>query len=420
MAHQNWEKVALGDIVVNKGSVSGPFGSNISSKFFTKEGVPVVRGNNLTLGLEGGRYIDNGYVYISPEKADELSKCEARPKDIVLTARGTIGQSGILPDHPRHDRYIISANQLRFRIDEKKADPIYVYYWLSSNNMVKYMQGVQQGVGVPNLNLGRARELPIPLPTLPTQKRIAEILSAFDEKIELNNKINDTLEQMAQAIFKEWFVKFRFPGHEKAKFVDSEMGKIPEGWEVKELSKIAEINPTEKVTRGDPMPYIPMQNLSNNSMVTKYDKLKQFKGGSKFRNGDTLLARITPCLENGKTGYVGCLKENEVGFGSTEFVVLRPRLDVYSEYIYLLVRTREFREFAIGNMVGTSGRQRVAGAIIGTYPIVLISDGGLVEKFHELTEPMFFLINANSEESKKLASLRDLLLPKLMRGEVSI
>ncbi|HEV2314652.1 MAG TPA: hypothetical protein VGR94_05060 [Candidatus Acidoferrales bacterium] len=146
---------------------------------------------------------------------------------------------------------------------------------------------------------------------------------------------------------------------------------------------------------------------------------RSFVSGAKFANGDTLLARITPCLENGKTAFVDFLKEGEIGWGSTEFIVLRPRKPFPPEYGYCLARDEEFRDFAIQNMTGSSGRQRVPTDCFAQYPSVVPSDA-IARRFGEIVRPVFAKAKANSEEAVTLAAVRDALLPKLVSGELRI
>ena len=146
---------------------------------------------------------------------------------------------------------------------------------------------------------------------------------------------------------------------------------------------------------------------------------REFNGGSKFRNGDTLLARITPCLENGKTALVDILKNGEVAAGSTEFIVMRGRSGVSSAWVYCLARSDAFREFAIQQMTGSSGRQRVPNGAIAGYGIPAPRREDL-DRFDTATRSIFDMISSNRVESQILADLRDTLLPKLLSGELRV
>jgi type I restriction enzyme S subunit len=136
-------------------------------------------------------------------------------------------------------------------------------------------------------------------------------------------------------------------------------------------------------------------------------------------NGDTLVARITPCLENGKTAFVDCLQSNEIAWGSTEFIVLRPYPPLPPEFAYCLARDDGFREFAIQSMTGSSGRQRVPAESLNHFQMARPS-AALAEAFAARVQPYFRRIRAAADESRTLAALRDTLLPKLLTGEMRV
>ncbi len=271
---------------------------------------------------------------------------------------------------------------------------------------------------MPNLNTTILSNLPILLPDLPTQTRIAAILSALDDKIELNRQTNATLEAIAQAIFKEWFVEFRFPGA-TGEMQDSELGSIPKGWRVGKLKDICELNPRLSLKKGTSAKYVEMKSLSQSSLSIDVPIEREFTSGSKFQNGDTLLARITPCLENGKTGFVDFLDGEEIGWGSTEFIVLRKKDHINPYYIYCLSRFPGFRDFAVQSMTGSSGRQRVVESILSDYAVV-IPNRRISDHYLQVVEKLFLQMKNNSDQSATLAQSRDILLPKLMNGEIPV
>ncbi|MBU0500944.1 MAG: restriction endonuclease subunit S [Gammaproteobacteria bacterium] len=199
----------------------------------------------------------------------------------------------------------------------------------------------------------------------------------------------------------------------------SELGKIPRGWIVRAMPECVEVNPSRLLKRGTIAQYLDMANVPTNSARVQNVVAREFSSGSKFRNGDTLLARITPCLENGKTAFVDFLNGDEVGWGSTEFIVLRPKNGLPEPFAYFLCRHPEFRAFAIAQMAGTSGRQRVPNDCFGGYQLVEPTKPVSIE-FGRLSGAVLNQIKALDEEAKTLASLRDTLLPKLLSGELSV
>ena len=258
----------------------------------------------------------------------------------------------------------------------------------------------------------------IPVPALPVivQEKIADILSAYDELIENNRRRIALLEEAARLLYREWFVHFRFPGHEHVSFADG----LPEGWARVPAAEAFEVNP--KTSRNDDgvIRYIPMSALSETGMVIDRGPVEDRNKSTsvRFRNGDTLLARITPCLENGKTGYVQFLSEGEVACGSTEFIVLRGRR-VSNYFVYLTARQHDFRENAIRSMIGSSGRQRVQPSCFDRY-LVPIPPQVLSTLFDEAVGSMFAQIGNLDQQNQKLAQARDLLLPRLMNGEIAV
>lgn len=409
-----WPLVKFEEVALpSKGAiVSGPFGSNIGSRFFVDEGVPVIRGNNLTFGQR--RFIDEGFVYLTEEKAQEFRNCEAVEGDLVFTAAGTIGQVGIIPPDTRFERYIISNKQLRVRCDKDKVSPLFLFLWLTTREMRQHIINKNSGSTIPLINLGILRGLPVPLPPIEVQEQIAATISAYDDLIENNRRRMALLEESARLLYREWFVRLRFPGHEHTRITDG----VPEGWEQVPASDAIEINPRTKLSEDDEHWYVEMADLPTDSMVIQRAVKRDGRSGSKFKNGDTLFARITPCLENGKTGFVNFMAPDEAGRGSTEFIVLRAKR-VGPEYVYCLARTYQFRENAIKSMVGSSGRQRVQESCFDKLK-VFVPPSSLLRLFSEFAEPAFEQIKNLHLQNQKLRTARDLLLPRLMSGELAV
>jgi type I restriction enzyme S subunit len=195
---------------------------------------------------------------------------------------------------------------------------------------------------------------------------------------------------------------------------------FPEGWKSGQLQEIAELNPNEAIKRGAAAPYLDMAALPTSGPTPDSAIPREFTSGTRFRNGDTLFARITPCLENGKTAFIQSLPENAIGWGSTEFVVLRSSPPVPPAYSYLVARNSSFRAHAIQSMTGTSGRQRARSEALASYPVAQPSDMAVWSAFGSMIEPLFERIRLNGEDIHTLAQTRDLLLPKLMSGAIRV
>src|SRR5450755_961771 len=213
-------------------------------------------------------------------------------------------------------------NTTIFVTDFKGNEPLFIRYLLESLDFSSLNSGSAQQ------SLNRTFVYPVPVRkfAFPVQQRIAGILSAYDELIENSQLRIRILEAMARALYRMWFVHFHFPGHEKLPSIASPLGDIPQGWEVKRAPECADINPRVVVPRDGEKPFVPMGCLANDSMLITDIESRDGNSGAKFQNGDTLFARITPCLENGKTGFVQFLPDAQtVACGSTEFIVLRSR-----------------------------------------------------------------------------------------------
>lgn len=302
-------------------------------------------------------------------------------------------------------------------VDEASHDPKYVFYAL--RHIAPDVKGLAGGAATPIISKSSFSDISIRVAPLRQQRRIASILSAYDDLIENNTWRIAILEEMARRIYEEWFVRFRFPGHEGVRMVESELGLVPEGWPVVAASEAMQINPSTKVPKEGIKPFLAMNCLSDGSMLIDAPGEREGNSGSKFRNGDTLFARITPCLENGKTGFVQFLPSDEaVAFGSTEFIVLRSRT-LTPEFVYLLARSEAFRDNAIKSMSGASGRQRVREACFDTF-LLANPDQETLAKFETVVRPMFRLIQSLALKSSNLRATRDLLLPKLISGELDV
>ena len=412
----------------------GPFGSSIKVETFVPEGVPIISGQH----LHGFRIDDGpGFNFISHEHAQRLANANVIRGDIVFTHAGNIGQVSYIPDDSRFERYVISQRQFYMRCDQSKAVPEFVVMYFRSPEGQHQLLANTSQVGVPSIAqpVTYLRTIEISLPPLSEQHAIAHILGTLDDKIELNRRMNETLEEMARALFKSWFVDFdpvraKMEGRDTGlppdvadlfpeRLVESELGEIPEGWEVVSLPEMIEVNPPRSLRKGEVAPYLDMANMPTRGHVPDTVIDRPFGSGMRFTNGDTLVARITPCLENGKTAYVDFLGHDKIGWGSTEYIVMRPMPPLPNEFAYCLARSTGFREFAIQNMTGTSGRQRVPAKALSQFLLSLPPEP-IAVRFGKVVQPLFIRASDAVRESRTLAALRDALLPKLISGEMRV
>lgn len=295
--------------------------------------------------------------------------------------------------------------------DFKGNHPRYVAYLLMTLEL-----GSQNAAGaVPGVNRNTLHQMMVCVPDKGTQTRIVEVLSAYDDLIATNQRRIALLEDAARRIYREWFVHLRFPGHESVPVTDG----VPEGWQPATFADLVEINPRTPFPKEIQRPFVEMSALSESSMVIAERSMRVIGGGAKFKNGDTLFARITPCTENGKTGFVQFLEDKDaVASGSTEFIVLRSAA-VNPWWIYCMAREDNFREHAIRSMAGSDGRQRVNPKCFDQLA-TLRPPQHVLAQFEQAVKGAFAQIEALCKHNTQLTRARDLLLPKLMSGQLDV
>ena len=304
-----------------------------------------------------------------------------------------------------------------FRGIEGVSDTDYIYYLLRMKHIRQLAANSMTGAsGRQRADLDFIKRIQWDFPDIKTQKKIAAVLSSYDNLIEINNKRIKVLEQMAENLYKEWFVRFRFPGYETAEFENG----IPKGWEYRRAEKLIDFNPTLRAENQSEFTIVPMEALSTTSMVLDSSCFVRQNSisGRRSQNGDTLLAKITPCLENGKTGFVMGIPDDEVLGGSTEFVVMRSKA-LTPHYVYFIARSYYFRQIAILSMNGADGRQRVDEDKLKSTRI-LQPGKTVLDRFEAIITPIFDGVYQMVQENKNLIQQRDLLLPRLMSGKLEV
>jgi type I restriction enzyme S subunit len=424
-----WPVVRLADITLKIGSGATPRGGS-DNYLSERVNFALIRSQNVF-----DRHFDcDGLAFISDEQAQALQNVVVQSSDLLLNITGdgiTFARCCAVPE----DVLPACVNQhvSIIRVDPNLADPGYVLAYLTHPNVKAYIESFNAGGSRRAITKGHIESFRLPLPPLPEQRKIAAILGELDDKIELNRKMNETLEAMARALFKSWFVDFdpvraktedRDPGLPARiaalfpdSFEDSELGEIPAGWKFVPLPELIAVNPPRSLRKGDIAPYLDMANMPTSGHSADDVIERPFGSGMRFINGDTLVARITPCLENGKTAFVDFLKEDQVGWGSTEYIVLRPKPPLPEEFAYCLARSPEFRDFAIQSMNGSSGRQRVPAGSLSHFALALPTRQ-VAERFGNFIKPLFSRAGKAARENCALAAIRDALLPKLLSDEL--
>lgn len=392
----------------------GPFGSDVKKEFYVDNGVPILNGSN----LQGFKLQEDSFGYLTKEKADSLKKCNAHRGDIIVTHRGTLGQIVYVPVNSKYDRYVISQSQFRFRCKADLVDVQYlVYYFHTREGQYKILANASQ-VGVPALARATStfRLIDIKLPPLATQRRIASILSSLDRKIELNNKINAELEEMAQAIFKNWFVDFE--PFKDGKFVDSELGMIPEGWKVGRLTDVIKLMPGGTPKTSEPLYWdngtIPFFSPKDVNGVYCFATEKHITEAGLNKCSSNLYPKDTIFITcRGTVGKV-CLVACDMAMNQSNYAI--KAIDGYSQYyVFFLVKS------VVERLIKKSN-----GAVFSAITSkdfdeeILIPSQKAVEDFTNVIDGFFRRIFTIGTENSRLSLLCDTLLPRLMSGELEV
>lgn len=384
-------EVKLGKVATVKGGKRLPKGINLITK---PNPHPYIRVRDLngkkTLELDGS------FEFVDDETQKAISRYIVTGGDIVLSIVGTIGLVSVVGDSLNEANLTENCVKLT---SLSGIDRDYLYYYLKSSYGQQEIARGTVGAVQAKLPIKNIQDISIPLPDEVTQRKIADILSSLDAKIEVNQRINDNLQQQAFSVFDNLIANAENNDYT--------------------VSDYAFLNPRRTLAKNQVARSIDMSQLSTSGAFPSGWEMKPFNGGMRFTNGDTLLARITPCLENGKTAFIDFLDDGEVAFGSTEYIVLAPKNDTPPEMLYCLARYPAFVDYAVKNMNGSSGRQRVSAETVGQYRLPLFDKHSLV-LFKEVVSPMFLKMRYNSLENMRLAELRDALMPKLMSGEIDV
>ena len=376
----------------------GPFGSNIKVSCFVDSGVPVLNGSN----LEGFSLSEKTFRYVTREKADSLNKANAHRGDIVITHRGTLGQIAFIPQDSKYDRYVISQSQFRVRCNDKVLPEYLVYYFHTPIGQHKLLSNASQ-VGVPALARPSStfQQIEVVLPELSIQKRVVEIISTIQKKIANNQELNDNLYAQAKAIFDNHFIN-----------IDA----IPAGWRKGNLLDIANYLNGLAMQKFRPQ---------GNEIGLPVLKIKELRQGSCDDSSELCSLRIKPeyIIHDGDVifSWSGSLLV-DIWCGGTCGLnqhLFKVTSDIYDKWFYYLWTAHHLARFIAiaadkATTMGHIKREELAKAE------VLIPCEEDYTSFNSIMQPIFELIISNRIESRKLAALRDELLPKLMTGEIDV
>jgi len=389
----SWPTVPIAFIKANipNALVGGPFGSDLTTRDYVAEGVPVIRGQNLAPGRV---FNEDEFVYVSVEKATLLRANTAGRGDLIFTQRGTLGQVGLIPMTSRFERYVVSQSQMKLTVDPLKADARFVYHYFSLPEVVEQIKARTITSGVPHINLGTLKEFRIPLPPIDTQVRIAKIASTYDDLIENNQRRIRLLEEAARRLYRGWFVALRFPGHERVKRHDG----VPLGWERATLGEALQLQ------RGFDLPSGERKDgevpIVASTGVTGYHNEPRVQG---------------PGVVTGRSGTLGA-----VHFVHEDFWPLNTSLwvkefrRVTPVIAYFLLSELELGQFNSGASVPTLDRKAI-------HPLsVLIPALSIQQAFDRVAGTLFGQIRVLQRAAAAAGKARDALLPRLMSGALPV
>lgn len=434
----HWEPTTLGEACRRGGGdvQTGPFGSQLHASDYVPSGIPSIMPQN----IGDNRISEDGIARITLADAKRLSRYLVRAGDIVYSRRGDVERRALIRE--REVGWLCGTGCLRVRFGEGAVYPPYASYYLGHPIVREWIVRHAQGATMPNLNTTILSSLPFVLPPLEEQRTIAHILGSLDDKIELNRRMNETLEAMARAIFQSWFVDFD-PVHAKAggesaesicqrlgltpellalfpdSFEDSELGEIPKGWSVTNLAEFCELNAKSWSTKTlpDEVHYVDLANTKN-GVIQDVQTLAKSEAPSRakriLRMGDTVIGTVRP--GNRSFAFVGARDVQLTG--STGFAVLSPQKGNFAEFVYLASTADD----------NIDRLARLADG--GTYPAVspeiivetrcVRPESEVLKAFHEVAGSMMKMFDSNILANIALANARDELLPKLLSGELPV
>jgi len=412
-----WARVTIESIKAETrySLVGGPFGSELTTRDYVEDGVPVIRGVNLP---EDALFKDDDFVFVRDEKADRLTANNAYPGDVIFTQRGTLGQVGLIPVRSCFPRYVISQSQMKLTVNPKKADATFVYYFFRYPDTVQTIKNRALTSGVPHINLGILREFEIPLPPMDVQGKIVAILATYDDLIENNQRRMVLLEESARLLYREWFVRLRFPGHEHTRIING----VPEGWERRRIGEIAEC-----IGGGTPSTAIPAYweegqvtwvtptDVTRNQHLVLLDSEKKITDAGLQNSSAKLVPRHAVLMTSRASVGFFAVVGREV-CTNQGFISIVPKAEALSLYLlfHLSDRVEEIRSMASGSTYPEVSRGKFREFE------VLVPEMKLVPFFEEQASLVLGQIRVLKQQDEKLRAARDLLLPKLMSGEIAV
>lgn len=399
----SWEKVKLGDISAN--IQTGPFGSQLHQYDYSETGTPVVMPKDLI----DGKISEQSIARVSQDHVQRLNRHIIQTGDILYSRRGDVGRCAFATEHEKG--WLCGTGCLRVTTDVTIADSKFVFYQLQQPEVVGWVEKHAVGATMLNLNTTILSNIPLLLPPIETQRRIADILSTYDDLIENNRKQIKLLEEAAQRLYKEWFVDLRFPGHEHTKIVDG----VPEGWRSGILDDIVSETgkATQKENRQNYDYYLPIDCLPKKSIgyVDTNDIELAESSLVSFDKGDIIFGAMRPYFHK-------VVVARNKGLTRSTCFVLNSRSENMWGYVAMLLFDSATVEYATQISVGTT-MPYVRWKDMKLMP-VLIPTNQIAASFNVLIKPEINKIGLLANQISILGEARDRLLPKLMSGDVEV
>ena len=406
----SWNTITVGDLVERKDAEvkTGPFGTQLRANDYVETGTPVINVRNIGFGSIRHDKLE----YIPDDVVTRLSGHLLRKGDIVFGRKGAVERHVYI--RAAQDRWFQGSDCLRLRLlsEENVLSKYLSFTFLTYEHQSWMMQQCSHGATMASLNQDIIKRIPLRLPSIERQKTIVDILSAYDDLIENNTRRIEILEEMARRLYEEWFVHFRFPGHEEVSFKESELGRIPEGWEVKGLYDIAEVTyghpfkAKQFNTQGEGLGAIRIRDIRDGQVKTY--TTEEGKPKHIIENGDILVGMDGQFHMGKWAGGKAWLVQRVVRF--------RPTLPM-SRYLLFLTIERPIKHLE-ETIVGTTVAHLSAKDLKAMK--VVVPDEAMLEVMADVLEPMYELEMRLKRKNTNLRAQRDLLLPKLVSGEIDV
>jgi len=408
----SWNQITIGELIdSDEASLqTGPFGTQFKASEYVESGIPMVNVKNIGYGDVRTDSLD----FLDEKTAHRLRVHQLKAGDLVFGRKGSADRHALID--PATDGWVQGSDCMRLRLASKRLKPRFLSYYFCTSGHKYWMEAVCAfGSTMSTLNQGIVRRITLQIPRVEVQNKVAAVLSAYDELIENNRRRIALLEKLAEEIYREWFVRLRFPGHEKVKLAKG----IPNGWRVAELNELATVNPSS-ISRRDNLEtirYVDISSVSTNRIeeITDYTPHEApGRARRRVKHGDVIWSSVRPS----NRAYCLIYDPPENLIVSTGFAVIRPNAETPFTFLFFAVTSNPFVD------------QMTTVAKGAAYPAtsfddfekakLLVPSDDLLKSFHEKIEPLFRQKHLLQQQCERLKQTRDKLLPRLISGKLPV